>query len=762
MHQPEKNKLITLVSIVAIVAGCFILAGWLLPVEALKQFLRDIGAIKFNTAIGVILSGVSLLLTQTSFEKPVRAVYTLFSIIVFLLGTISFAEDIFHFQSPLDELFVRDDLQASVHPGRMAINSGFCFMLMGAAALLFLSGRRWILSIGQALLNLTTLMAMIAIAGAIYGISVFNFSFFVRSMPVYTGITFLILSIGWSFIHPTIGIAGIFAGKQVGNRMARMLFPPLAIAFFLLGTIDLSMQQNSLFSSPVGFVLLIVALLIVSFSVVWITARWLNLVDAQRSAAEAGLLEMNDDLEKRVEERSAELMTLVGQVRESEEKYRSLIEHASDSIYVLDLNDNFIEVNGSLCRMLGYRRDELLRMNLHDVLDTEQLKSEPLYKGYYAPGQAIVRERCFVHKNGTRIDVEVNVKKFAEDRVLVIARDVTSRKAMENELREAETKFRTIAERSMVGIYIVKNNKFIYVNPRFAAVFGYTPEEMTGTFDIETVFYGDYKDVVAENVRARLKGEVESVHYEARGQRKDGSPNWVEYYGSRAVFNGELCIMGSMIDITERKEAEQVMKRSEANLQAILDTTDTAYALFDRNLTVFAFNHMAETLMKSLYQHEPQKGDRMADYFPAERFPRFLDQTAEVLKGKNINYEISYPQSDGSERWFHVRQFPIKNDKDEIFGLMLALYDITARKAAEYNLKVAYDRIQWQVNHIREMNWKQSHLVRSPLANLKGLVDLLKHDPSDDDALGHLLSELDRLDQIIIEMAEDASINRPD
>lgn len=762
MYQPEKNKLITLVSIVAIVAGCFIVAMWLIPIDALKLFLIDIGSIKFNTALCFIFSGASLLLTQTIFNKPVRLGYAILSFLVFAVGGISFCEDIFHLQTPLDQLFVTDALWGAVNPGRMAVNSGFSFMLMGLAALLFLSEKRRMLTVGQLLLNVVTITVLVAIGGAVYGISVFNFSFFVRSMPFYTGITFLLLSVAWSFIHPTIGVAGVFTGKRVGNRMARMLFPPLAISFFLLGTLDLSLQQNSFFSSPVGFVLLVIALLVVSFGVVWITARWLNLVDEQRSVAELELKEMNDELEQRVDQRSTELMAIVEQLRGSEEKYRSLIEHASDAIYVLDLDDNFIEVNGSMCRMLGYRRDELLRMNLRDVLDTEHLKSEPLYKGYYAPGQAIVRERCFVRKDGNRIDVEVNVKKFAADKVLVIARDITGRKAMENELREAETKFRTIAERSMVGIYIVRNNKFIYVNPRFAAVFGYQPEEMIDTFGIETVFYGDYKEVVAENVRARLTGERESVHYEARGERKDGSPNWVEYYGSRAVFNGELCIMGSMIDITERKEAEQIMRRSEANLQAILDTTDTAYALFDRNLTVFAYNHMAETFVKNQYQHDPQKGDRMADYFPAERFPKFLDQTAEVLKGKSISYEISYPQPDDVERWFHVRLFPIKNDKDEIFGLMLALYDITARKAAEYNLKVAYDRIQWQVNHIREMNWKQSHLVRSPLANLKGLVDLLKHDPTDNDTLDHLLTELERLDQIIIEMAEDASANRPD
>ncbi len=72
--------------------------------------------------------------------------------------------------------------------------------------------------------------------------------------------------------------------------------------------------------------------------------------------------------------------------------------------------------------------------------------------------------------------VEVNVKMFSDDRIMVIARDITDRKKMETDLRDAELKFRTIAEKSMVGVYIVQKGKFIYVNPRFAEVFGYKPQ----------------------------------------------------------------------------------------------------------------------------------------------------------------------------------------------------------------------------------------------------------------------------------------------
>jgi two-component system, sporulation sensor kinase E len=182
-------------------------------------------------------------------------------------------------------------------------------------------------------------------------------------------------------------------------------------------------------------------------------------------------------------EEKAELLNLLNQLQKSEEKYRQLIDQASDAIYVLGHEGYFIDVNQSMCDMIGYTRAELLQMNVAEIIDPEQLKVDPLkYIPPSAPETSMVRERRFMRKNGMVFDVEINVKTFPNDRVMVIARDITIRKALEADLVNAELKFRTIADRSMVGIYIVQEGKFVYVNPRFAEVFGYTPEELIGNY----------------------------------------------------------------------------------------------------------------------------------------------------------------------------------------------------------------------------------------------------------------------------------------
>lgn len=140
--------------------------------------------------------------------------------------------------------------------------------------------------------------------------------------------------------------------------------------------------------------------------------------------------------------------------------------------------------------------------------------------------------------------MEINGQRIDDDRLMGVARDITQRKLIEAELRMAEVKFRTLAEKSMVGIYIAQNSKLVYVNPRFAGIFGYQPDELIGTHPLDNIIHADYRHVAAEMIRLRKEDGVESVHYEVRGNRKDGSTNWVEFYGSRTFFEDEPTFIG--------------------------------------------------------------------------------------------------------------------------------------------------------------------------------------------------------------------------
>lgn len=854
------------------------MSGWIYNLPALETIIHGFVAMSFNAALCFVLFGVALLLTQCQIGKFKTLIFAILSLMGTLIGLVTVSQDLFHYNSGLDQLFVTDKTKASFdfpYPGRMAFNASINFIFFGLGSLFLIPQKRIFSHLAQSFFQLVTLLSAIALIGYLYGVSFFRVVLYKTSMATHTAILFFILSIAASLLNPSIGITQLFTGKRIGNQMARRLFTLMILMIIVFGSLKNQTHRFQLFSTlDIGVSVLAVGFLLVSLLLIWNTANWLNKIDKQRSDAEEEVKWMNLELEKRVEERTAEF-------QKSEEKYHSLIEQASDAIYLLDFKGNFTDVNASMCKMMGYTSEELLQMRIEMIIDPEELKIDPLPPNLQGHSQTTIRERRFIHKNRSVFTVEVNVKKFADDRIMVIARDITDRKKMEMELRDAELKFRTIADKSMVGVYIVQQGKFVYVNPRFAEVFGYEPKEMIDTFPVETIIHHSYRKIAGENVRRRVEGEVESIHYEALGEKKDGSTHWVEFYGSRAIIGNEITIIGSMIDINERKKAEEelkaseqkykllfesnpspmwmiakddlsiiavndaaarlygyskeellqmnvsafrmkedldkqaeryrqntegyiepfvishikkdgtiivveiiahdivfegrpvrlsltnditeklkaedLLKKSEANLQTILNTTDTAYALFDLELKVLAFNQKAVEFTKEHYNHLPAKGDGLSDYFPPERFPQFTSFTNIVLQGNNINYEVDYPQANGAVFWYDVRLFPITNDSKEILGMLMALYDVTERKNAEEKLRNAYERIQNHINSIKDMAWKQSHLIRSPLANLKGLTALLKEDPLERTIFDHIQTELNRMDAILIEMADEAS-----
>jgi PAS domain S-box-containing protein len=654
------------------------------------------------------------------------------------------------------------------------------------------------------------------------------------------------------------------------------------LVLIIFGSLRIQSERFHILPAEIGISLLAVSLLVTSLVMIWITANRLNKADDRRSQAEEEIRSINTNLEITVEERSAKLKELYAELQKSEERYRSLFEHASDAIYVLSSTGDFKTVNDSVCNMTGYSRDELLKMNIKSLLSAEILQNYPLVYTEIEPGKSIIAERKIIKKGGDILDVEINIKKFVDERILVIARDITERKLMEAELRTAEVKFRTLAEKSMMGIYIVQNARFVYVNPRFAEIFGYKPDELIGAYPVEAIIHPDYQPIVVEKVRLRKEEGVESVHYEAMGKKKDGSSNWVEFYGSRTFFEDEPTFIGSMIDITDRKKAEdelkiseqkykllfdsnpvplwivakddmkvmtannaaatlygyapeelqgmdvkqlrpvkywdklvtryhadlndatdfgviehvkkdgtpilvniiaqdiifegrlarlsstndvteklkaeELLKKSEANLQTILNNTDTAYALLDAELDLVEYNNTALVMAKHEFNFEPGSTGKIFDLMPDDRRLQFLQYTAEVFKGNTISYEVSYQQPNDGDLWYYVRMFPIANKGNEILGLVLAINDITERKTAEQDLQVAYQTVQSHIDKILEMTWKQSHLIRSPLANLRGLFPMVKEDPTDQEVLGYMEAELKRMDEILWEMAESTAL----
>ncbi|NMM47437.1 PAS domain S-box protein [Marinigracilibium pacificum] len=259
------------------------------------------------------------------------------------------------------------------------------------------------------------------------------------------------------------------------------------------------------------------------------------------------------------------------QLRQSESLFRTSFESSALGMAMFDLEGNYFDVNVKFSEITGYTKAEVLQLNFIDIIfkedrgfDLENFESSlEGNKDYYKV------EKRLIHKTGAIVWVNVTVSliKTEDDKPLHFVsqvEDITDRKYAELELIEAETKFRTLVEKSMVGVYIVKDGKFVYVNQAFATILGYSTEELTEINYIDSIVHPDSKTEVIQNMASRLEGEVDSMRYEIKGIHKNGSIVWVEVFGSKIVYQGSDSIIGTLIDITDRKlhESEQQLFKS--------------------------------------------------------------------------------------------------------------------------------------------------------------------------------------------------------
>jgi PAS domain S-box-containing protein len=162
-----------------------------------------------------------------------------------------------------------------------------------------------------------------------------------------------------------------------------------------------------------------------------------NLEKGDLRVSEAGNHELSQ-IGRVLNQLFGELMDERKALRESEGKYRSLVEQAGDGIFLTDPQGNYLEVNPSGCAMLGYTREEILKLNMRDLVSPEDQSAAPLRLKELREGKVIISERNMVRKDGSLLQVEISGKQLDDGRLQGIVRDMTVRKQTEEALVNAQ------------------------------------------------------------------------------------------------------------------------------------------------------------------------------------------------------------------------------------------------------------------------------------------------------------------------------------
>ncbi|HTO95280.1 MAG TPA: PAS domain S-box protein [Bacteroidota bacterium] len=161
--------------------------------------------------------------------------------------------------------------------------------------------------------------------------------------------------------------------------------------------------------------------------------------------------------------------------------------------------------------------------------------------------------------------------------VAVISRDITSHRETRMQLAETEATFRGLVENSFAGVYMIQDGRFAYVNPRICEITGYTAGELTGGMGITDIAALAERARVEESLRRHLTEEKANHWYTVRGIRKDGSQIDLEIAGTSTHHEGRAAIIGTIVDITEKKRAESLQHA----LYRITERASTLTSLHD-------------------------------------------------------------------------------------------------------------------------------------------------------------------------------------
>ncbi len=288
-----------------------------------------------------------------------------------------------------------------------------------------------------------------------------------------------------------------------------------------------------------------------------------------RSANEIGQLagffnNMIDSLKKT----TIDLETTIKKLRESESRYKSLVELSPEAVFVHQ-NGLIKYINNSGVKIFGTSDpQELIDRPVMDLIhqdfhETEHSSIEEVYKNKSTLPPKELKYLKLDKESFTVESTGAYIEYSGKPAMLTIIRDITERQYAENALRESEEKFRNIAENSLVGVNIIQDDILIYVNPKFAEIFDYSISEFLNNMHFSQLVYPKDLGIVKKNINERISGKTQSVNYAFRGVKKSGEIVYVEIFGSAIKMNGKPAVLGIILDTTDRKKLERELQQAQ-------------------------------------------------------------------------------------------------------------------------------------------------------------------------------------------------------
>lgn len=370
----------------------------------------------------------------------------------------------------------------------------------------------------------------------------------------------------------------------------------------------------------------------------------------------------------------------------------ALFDSISDAILILD-ECKIIACNNIVLEMFACEREQMINRSLGKYLLQEQsdrvVSSETIKQimNKALEGESQFLESKFTRSDGIVFDAEIilNCLKVREKKILYcIVRDVSKNK------REKEF-YKALVVNSLVGIYILRDGKFRFVNPKFQEMVGYGYDELVGRKSLSLVHSGDQETARKKAIKMlKMQGPM-SMPYELRIITKDGRVKWLLEIVIPVIIDGKREILGNCIDIDDRKKAEEALKTSEERYREILESIEDGYYEIDLQNKVTFFNQAYCKILG--FTRKELTGMQISQYVDKENFEKIRNVARKVYKTDQPEKcsDFVIIRKDGFQRHVETSLSLMKDSTGKPVGFRGVARDIDDRKKAEETIiRMAY------------------------------------------------------------------------
>lgn len=706
------KRLRIFLSILVVVISAAAIAGWLLNIQLLKSVSDAYTAMKFNTAFGLFLLAIALLmLNRIEHGFWAKLIFITLNLIVFTLGLLTLMQYVTGLELGIDELFLKDDDFAvkTTYPGRMSLVTASLFIIATLSLFMSVIKHRFAALISQILGLLILLYCFTPLLGYLFDYPALVQFGNSTAIALNTALCFFAIGLIVILSTDNEGFMEFFYSRHATAWLAKRLISVSLLMPFLIVWLIIHFGRIQSYDSPVFLQLVHLVLLIVFIALSVLLIQSLQLSDKAEKLA-------------------------LKQAEEWHDLMQYIILHAPHSIAIFNTEMNFVYVSENFKSDYGVTSQEIIGKNHYEVFPDIPQRWREVHQKAMQGEVIICEDDVFERADGSKHFVRYKCMPWYKPDhsiggIVLFAEITNQRKKMESALEKTAHQLEMVLQHAGDGIFSVDaSGNATMINRAASMMLGYEATDILGkqmhAFHHHSRSDGSAYDAADCPIHKSYKsGKIQLVDNEIFW-RKDGSSFPVEYVSTPIYVDG--LVAGAVVsfkDISQRLQAEQKLDESRALLQAIIDNTPSLIYVVDTEGRFMLCNKpMEELLMKpSAYLIGKSRSEVMDKISAAQH----QNNDLEVLKAKKpIVFEESN-QTLSAERNYLTIKFPLLDKNNEIFGICGISTDFTDRKKTELALAQAMQRLEVLMSNLPGMAYRSVNTPEWPMTFVsEGSFDL--------------------------------------